>query len=352
MQEKLIPLLRCPVTRTPLTLQLISRSARMYNGREKEVIWEGILFSEGNEWFYPVIDGIPRLLVEAFLDYAPFLRKQLSGYEERKNVLLSKHGNFIEEVARKNKRTKKSFALEWSIFNYSQDRTWDADRAAMMQRFLLETDEKESSLAGKLVFDAGCGNGLLNQLMAEAGMVVLGMDLSESIVRAFQHNQQENAMFIQGDVQFPPVAKESFHLVHCSGVLICTNNTEHSFSCIDPCVKAGGKLSVWLYHPRKNLSHRLSNFLRRFTSKLPIRVQYYLYLFTFFPASFILKRLKGNKQNAREMMIDILDWFSPQYRWEHTPDEAEGWFHKRNYSKVKMTTNDTFGFNIIGIKNK
>jgi 2-polyprenyl-3-methyl-5-hydroxy-6-metoxy-1,4-benzoquinol methylase len=222
----------------------------------------------------------------------------------------------------------------------------------MMQRFLMETDESKTSVAGKLVFDAGCGNGLLNQFMAEAGMTVVGMDLSESIVRAYEHNQYERAMFIQGDVQYPPLALESFDIVHCSGVLICTNNTELSFSCIDPCVKTGGKLSVWLYHPRKSLSHNLSNFLRRFTSKLPIRVQYYLYLFTLLPASYVLKKLKGNKQNAREMMVDILDWFSPQYRWEHQPDEAESWFTKRNYSNVKITTRDTFGFNIIGIKNK
>jgi SAM-dependent methyltransferase len=202
------------------------------------------------------------------------------------------------------------------------------------------------------VFDAGCGNGLLNQLMAEAGITVLGMDLSESIVRAFQHNPHQNAMFIQGDVQYPPVLAGAFDIVHCSGVLICTNNTELSFSCIDPCVKEEGKLSVWLYHPRKNLSHNLSNFLRRFTSKLPVKFQYYLYLFTFFPLSYVLKRLKGNKQNAREMMIDILDWFSPQYRWEHTPKEAENWFLKRNYRQVRITTKDIFGFNIIGIKNK
>jgi len=352
MQERLIPLLRCPVTRTSLSLQVFSRSTKVFNGIQQEVIWNGILFSEGGEWFYPVIDGIPRLLVEAFQDYAAFLRKTLPDYEERCERLLAKHEQFISFASQKNRLTKKSFAQEWSIFNYEEDKTWDADQAEMMNRFLRETDESKTSIRGKLVFDAGCGNGLLNQLLAEAGMIVLAMDLSESIVRAYQHNQQENAMFVQGDIQFPPVAIESFDIVHCSGVLICTNNTEYSFSCIDPCVKAGGKLSVWLYHPRKNLSHNLSNFIRRFTSKLPIKLQYYLYLFTFFPVSFVLKRLKGNKQNAREMTIDILDWFSPQYRWEHEPDEAESWFLKRNYAQVKITTKDTFGFNIIGIKNK
>ena len=50
------------------------------------------------------------------------------------------------------------------------------------------------------------------------------------------------------------------------------------------------------------------------------------------------------------MMIDILDWFSPEFRWEHAHDEAAAWYTKRNYHSVKVTTNEVFGFNIIGIK--
>jgi len=352
MQEKLISLLRCPVTRSPLSLQLISRSTKIYNGSTEEIIWEGILFNDDKEWFYPVIEGIPRLLVESFIDYASFLQAHLTDYAQRKNELEKKHNKLISYVVKKNRRTKRSFGQEWKIFDYQKDKTWDADKHGMMERFLKETGENSSSVKGKLVFDAGCGNGLLNELMAEAGITVVGMDLSESVVRAFQNNQQANAMFVQGDIQFPPLAAGSFDLVHCSGVLICTNNTEYSFSCIEPCVKDGGKLSVWLYHPRKNLSHNISNFLRKFTSRLPIKLQYYLYLTTIFPISYVAKRLKGNKQNTREMMIDILDWFSPEYRWEHTPDEAKTWFLKRNYSEVRTTTKDIFGFNIIGIKNK
>ena len=52
------------------------------------------------------------------------------------------------------------------------------------------------------------------------------------------------------------------------------------------------------------------------------------------------------------MMIDILDWMTPQFRWEHTHEEAENWFVKRNFTNIKITTNEMFGFNIIGEKNK
>ncbi len=348
MLPSLLPFLVCPVTRSELTADIFSYSRKLYNG-EKEVIWEAVLYS-GKDWFYPVIDGIPRLQIEAFLDYENFLRKKIKDYEDRRQHLMNNYKELIQHVVKKNKRTKQSFELEWGLFDYEKDKTWELKGDDLLTRFLKETDETKDSLRGKLIFDAGCGNGQLNQYIAKAGAIVIGMDFSKSIERAYSQNREENAHFLQGDVQFPPLRHDQFDIVHSSGVLICTNNTEHSFSCIEPCVKKEGKLSVWLYHPRKNRIHNLFNFIRRFTSKLPLKFQYHLYRFTIFPLSYVIKRLKGNKQNKREMMISIMDWFSPEYRWEHTHEEAAGWFTKRNYKDVKVTTDDTFGFNITGVK--
>src|SRR5581483_916478 len=120
----------------------------------------------------------------------------------------------IAYALKKNTHTKKSFAQEWSIFDYQKTKTWDADHQQMFERFLRETDESEASLNNKFIFDAGCGNGLLNQFIARCGAVILGMDLSQSVERAYQQNKQPNALFIQGDVQFPPVAFEKFDIVH------------------------------------------------------------------------------------------------------------------------------------------
>ena len=350
MQQWLLELLRCPVTKTHLQLQVISQTKKIYNGQDVEIIFEGILFAE-EDWFYPIINGIPRLLVEAFIDYREFLSKHLMDYNSKRQGLEEKYSQLILNAVIKNKRTKKSFAAEWNIFNYEKDKTWDAHQDEMMQRFLRETLETKETLQGKLIFDAGCGNGLLNQLIAKCGAVIVGMDLGINIERAHKENTEINAVFIQGDVQYPPLANNKFDIVNSSGVLHHTNNTELSLSKIEPCVKAGGKLSIWLYHPRKNFIHNLFNTIRRGTSKLPIKMQYYLYAFTLVPASFIIKRLKGKKQNLRETTVKILDWFSPEFRWEHTTEEAKNWFHKRGYSDITITTTDTFGFNILGIKN-
>lgn len=351
MQASLMALLRCPVTKSELQLQVIARSTKQYGNIQQEVIEEGILFAT-EDWFYPIIKGIPRLIVEAYADYEPFLRKHMPDYLQRRQFLENKYHGLTRYVIKKNRRTKKSFAREWSLYDYGKDKTWDADPAGMFQRFLDETAETRESLPGNLIFDAGCGNGLLNQSIAQHGATVLGMDFSLSIEQAYHQNNQPNALFIQGDVQFPPVAFEHFDIVHCSGVLIHTNNPELSFSCLDPHVKPGGKLSVWLYHPRKDFIHNLFNFIRRFTSRLPLRVQYYLYALTLLPVSYIIKRIKGNRQNIREMMIDILDWFTPEFRHQFEQQETATWFHKRIYTSVTTTTISLFGYNMIGTKTK
>ena len=349
MLERYLSLLVCPVTRSELRLHKISVATKGFREGEREIVNKGILFSP-KDWFYPIIDGVPRLLLESFLDYEEFLKKNLTDYTERKEHLVKTYPELIQQVIMKNTRTKKSFGMEWGMFNYEEDKTWELKGEDLLERFLNETEETKQSLAGKLVFDAGCGNGQLNQYIARCGAVVVGMDLSKSVERANANNNEQNAFFLQADVQYPPLQFEKFDIVHSSGVLICTNNSELTFSKIEPCVKQKGKLSVWLYHPRKNLIHNTFNFMRKFTSRLPVKVQYYLYLFTLFPASYIVKRIKGNKQNAREMMIAIMDWFSPEFRWEHSPEEAANWFAKRRYKEIKVTTTDIFGFNIIGRK--
>ncbi len=349
MLEKYLPILVCPVTRSALRLHKIAVKTKLFSSGEKEIICEGILFAD-KDWFYPIIDGVPRLLIESFLDQEVFLKANFPDYESRKEYLLSAYPDIIKEAVKKNKRTKKSFELEWGLFNYEEDKTWELQGEDLLQRFLNETYETKESLKDKLIFDAGCGNGQLNQYIARCGAIIVGMDLSRSVERAFLNNKEENAFFLQGDVQYPPLQFEKFDIVHSSGVLICTNNSELTFSKLEPCVKKDGKLSVWLYHPRKNFVHNVFNFLRNYTSKLPIKVQYYLYMFTLFPVSYVVKKIKGNKQNAREMMIAIMDWFSPEFRWEHTHEEATSWYTKRNFSDVKVTTTDTFGFNIIGKK--
>src|SRR5215211_3067261 len=202
--QQLLSLIKCPVTRSILKLTAFTTSIKHHGKSKAKMVKDGILYSLDGHWFYPVINGIPRLTIEAFEDYERFFKKNLKDYEVKKTFLLKNYGTLIKSVRSKNKKTKESFTMEWSNFDYQKDKTWDADPNQMLDRFLEETGETRNSIDNKLILDAGCGNGLLDTLIAGCGATVVAMDLSLSIERAFQNNEHPSAFFIQGDVRFPP----------------------------------------------------------------------------------------------------------------------------------------------------
>ena len=132
---------KMPVTRSSLQIDVISKSKKKFDQVEEDIIQQGILFSD-DDWFYPIVGSIPRLLIEAFYDYADFFRKNHPDYEHRKSVLERKYDWLLKYVIKKNSRTKQSFSREWSIYKYDSDKTWDLDQSGMLVRFLKEMDEK------------------------------------------------------------------------------------------------------------------------------------------------------------------------------------------------------------------
>jgi len=94
-------------------------------GSSPSAITEAILFAD-EDWFFPVTGGIPRLTVEAFLDYEDFFRRHLPDYATRRQQLELKYPGLIAYVKKKNKKTRETFSHEWSLYNYGEDRTWNA----------------------------------------------------------------------------------------------------------------------------------------------------------------------------------------------------------------------------------
>ncbi len=116
MQEALLPLLRCPVTRTALTLKVIKQAEKVYYDETVTVIEEGVLYA-AEDWIYPIIKGVPRLTVEAFLDYESFLNSVQPDYFELKEYLAL--DSLIESFRiflRRNKVLSKNLKREYNSF--------------------------------------------------------------------------------------------------------------------------------------------------------------------------------------------------------------------------------------------
>jgi 2-polyprenyl-3-methyl-5-hydroxy-6-metoxy-1,4-benzoquinol methylase len=292
------------------------------------------------------------MLIEAFIDYAPFLKMHVANYPALLIQLNNKYPALLDYCINKNKQTKKSFHFEWSFLNAKkQDRIWNDDSQKLSTVFMNEVGEEASFFISKSVIDVGCGHGIMTSNIAKLSQIAIGAELSKAVETAYKININSNAWYVQADLQLLPFDQHSFDVVYSSGVIHHTNNTELSLSLIDPLLKEGGKICLWLYHPQNNILHNMMLAIRRVTKHLPLMLCFVLLLIFVFPFSYVIKRIKRKSPpNYREEIIDLLDMFTPRYREEIPHDLAVFWLQYRNYFQIDITTSNQFGFSIAATK--
>ena len=169
---------------------------------------------------FPVVRGVPRLLRDFHLSDA--------------------------EAARS---IHQSFSREWSHFDYDDDRTWGHTIEKRKADFLRHIACPPDVLAGKVVLDAGCGNGALSVAMSSFGCDVVATDISSSVEAAYRHfngRDPDRTHFIQSDLMSAALRPAAFDVVYCAGVLHHTPNTRATFESLLPALAPGGTIFVWL----------------------------------------------------------------------------------------------------------
>ena len=349
MKESLIEVLRCPLTMAKLGLEIYEKEERNYGNVIVSEVKSGALISSSG-YVFPIVNGVPRMQMESFLEHEEFLKKNFKGFPESKKKIYQDFGYVLNQAIKRNRVTKQSFSMEWSLFQHGTDTTWGWNKDVRKTRFLTEINATAEELKGKTLIDVGCGNGVLTSGISEFGMETFGIDGSDSIVNAYIHNTNPNVHYIQCDLQLPPFAVETFDIVYSTGVIHHTNNTELSFSCISGLTKKGGKLYVWLYKPEKDFKHNALNFTRAITNKFPIKVQYWLFLIFLVPQGLLKMRMRGIKRNWREQLVSYFDVLSCEFRFEHTPEETKIWYYKRNFDQLNVTIVQYLGFGMYGVR--
>src|SRR4030067_3035929 len=214
------------------------------------------------------------------------------------------------------------------MYQYNKDKTWGWDTETRKNIFLHDLNVTPDNLNNKLVLDAGCGNGVLTAGISDFGPEVVGIDMSHSIERAYQHNKDfahsnsDFVYFVQGNLLHPPFQKEYFDYIYSSGVLHHTPNTEKAFNSIVQLVKNNGKIYIWLY--RYSKPKLVSDSLRRVTTKLPLWMLYYLCIIGapfYSTIKQILTNLKIGEypvRTWRENALSLFDTYSPAFAHHHT----------------------------------
>ncbi|MAS81855.1 MAG: hypothetical protein CMF45_04130 [Legionellales bacterium] len=116
-------------------------------------------------------------------------------------------------------------------------------------------------MAGKTVLEIGCGVGLDCFEMAERGMKVTAIDLTEIAIETVKKRFQDNAMkgeFKIANAEEIPFPENHFDYVYSFGVLHHAADTRLCIDEVLRVVKPGGTIKTMLYH-----RHSLNEFLHR-----------------------------------------------------------------------------------------
>ena len=229
MHTNLLDVLACPECGSSLTLV----AGFLMNGSHVE---QGSLQCAGGH-DYAIVDRVPR-----------FVRHALNADQAR---------------------TRDSFGYEWTKLYPTHGQTqeeWQAERDI----FLEYTRTVPSDFSGKLVLDAGCGNGRYAKLVNGWGARVVAVDISAAVdIAAKNLADRDDVDVVQADLFKLPFRRDTFDVVYSVGVLHHTPDARGAFNAIQPLVRPGGFFSIFVHGQGNRIHHVVNRTLRAWTAKAP-----------------------------------------------------------------------------------
>ena len=112
-------------------------------------------------------------------------------------------------------------------------------------------EEQFKSLYGKVVFEAGCGPGILAEYLIHEGAKVVGFDVSPKMVELAKERVKKNATFFVADMaqKLPLDSDNQFDLVVASLSIDYIKDWEIPLSEFHRLLKPQGKLIFTIQHP-------------------------------------------------------------------------------------------------------
>ena len=207
MKPDLLNYIVCPVCETPFSCEKTLEK----NG---EII-EGSLLCKKCNKSYPITKSVPRIIPVP--------------------------------VGGKQESTADAFGYQWKKFA-DTNKLYDEEFRDYLKPLTGE------HLRGKIVLDAGCGNGrFISPAVSFNPKVLIAFDLSEAVDVAYENSKSyRNVHVIQGDIYNPPFKKNSFDFVYCIAVLHHLPDPKKGFLKLNEYAKSGGTMFGWVYGKEGN----------------------------------------------------------------------------------------------------
>ena len=172
--------------------------------------------------------------------------------------------------------TRTTFGAKWqTIGDEERERLAEFQYRWFEKRFGFgDEDGLTRELDGaRWVIDAGTGPGIQAARLARVSNAqVVGMDLSESVVRARRTfaSDRANLHYVQGDILNPPFRSGSFDLVVADQVLHHTPDCRRAFDAMAELVRPGGQLATYVYRVKPLLRELADEKVRELTTKMTV----------------------------------------------------------------------------------
>ncbi|PIP16337.1 MAG: hypothetical protein COX46_02845 [bacterium (Candidatus Ratteibacteria) CG23_combo_of_CG06-09_8_20_14_all_48_7] len=243
------------------------------------------------------------------------------------------------------RQTVERFGFEWTRY---QAEMADEDR----RTFLAETLFQPAELNGRVVLDAGCGQGRYSRIAAGFGARVIAVDASVSVEKAKKISQDFDIEYLQADLFQLPFQPGTFDYIYCLGVLHHTKDPSSGLKKLSIVLKEGGILSFWVYGRvgtpaefKEAIPCRWKKFwlplflglkLREFNSRLLRKVTTNLRPEVLYRISYLsvpLGKLRfinallpiSDHPNASLRVNDTFDWYAPKIQTHHSRQEILRW---------------------------
>jgi SAM-dependent methyltransferase/uncharacterized protein YbaR (Trm112 family) len=319
MKEGALTFLACPTCGGRLDCEVFEAD------RE---IRDGLLWCERCVARYPVISYVPRMVPSSF--YAEAAIAFDRRYAGRPSARLQP-AELPPAAGGHRAATATSFGFEWQQFSRFgwDDPTYDRDRER--RTFLRKSLFRPEELAGRLVLDAGCGNGRYAYQAARHGAEVVGMDLSVSVDAARANTEGDPRIHIvQGDILRPPFRPEVFDSIFSIGVLMHTGDPAGAIKALAGCLAPRGSMAVRVYHRGNPVYETLDHLLRRWSTRQP-RDKLLAFAERSARVATTLERLKLLRLLNQFVRLEahphcVFDWYSAPVATHHTYPEVRRWF--------------------------
>lgn len=354
MYTRLLNFLCCPHCQESLDVFPLKTA----DGSDEEIT-EGLLRCAGSHWF-PVVRGVPRMLPDALVEHwetlEPLLPQPLP--PELRPVVETAR-SFGGGGVNYDRQTRENFSHEWDNHDLG-GATWGMKLSDRVEWFFLNPLRLPAEeLKGKVMLDAGCGNGSQSVAYTAHGLEVIAVDLSSGLEhgQAYRHRHEgarpERVHFVQANLQRPPLKPATLDIIHSAGVLHHTPDTLQTFRALLPLLRPRGTFYVWLYKYEKLVTPVVDT-LRVVTTRVPPRQFARVADLMAVPFIGFCKAVNGlgvrkyPVMSRREAALALMDIFGAPYAYYHSYEEVAEWYKAAGFTEMWPCNDDRRGFGICG----